>query len=155
MLLSSSNRKYQPYPLLSYFSVVVCLRCLLHHILSLIAYTFRENRDFVFIIIVQFMMSSNCRMRFGLQIVFVGLYITSSYHHHCANLSEYIELIKCLSDIFCRVCEWDWAYSFSYPLYNIWGCVFQFTHLPCDDWENIYFVLSSSSNCKYELLPIV
>ena len=41
------------------FSVAVCLRCLLHHILSLIAYTFRENRDFVFIIIVQFMMSSN------------------------------------------------------------------------------------------------
>ena len=30
----------------TYFSVVVCLRCLLHHILSLIAYTFRENRDF-------------------------------------------------------------------------------------------------------------
>ena len=28
-------------------------------------------------------------------------------HHHCANLSEDIELIKCLSDIFCRVCEWD------------------------------------------------
>ena len=29
------------------FFVVVCLRCLLHHILSLIAYTFRENREFV------------------------------------------------------------------------------------------------------------
>ena len=47
MLLSSSNRKYPPFPLLSYFSVVVCRRCLLHHILSLIAYTFRENREFV------------------------------------------------------------------------------------------------------------
>ena len=34
----------------------MCLRCLLHHILSLIAYTFRENREFVFIIIVLFMM---------------------------------------------------------------------------------------------------
>ena len=43
----------------TYFSVVVCLRCLLHHILSLIAYIFRENRDFVFITIVPFMMSSN------------------------------------------------------------------------------------------------
>ena len=51
MLLSSSKQKYQPYPL-SYFSVVVCLRCLLHHILSLIAYTFRENRDFVFILLL-------------------------------------------------------------------------------------------------------
>ena len=39
--------------------MVVCPRCLLHHILSLIAYTFRENRDFVFITIVQFMTSSN------------------------------------------------------------------------------------------------
>ena len=43
MLLSSSNRKYQPYPL-SYFSVFVCLRCLLQHILSLIANTFREKQ---------------------------------------------------------------------------------------------------------------
>ena len=82
----SSNRKYQPYPI-SYVSVFVCLRCLLHHILSLIAYTFRENRDFVFIIIVQFMMSANIRKRFGLQIVFVCSYITPSHYHHCANLS--------------------------------------------------------------------
>ena len=39
--------------------MAVCLRCLLHHILSLNAYIFRENRDFVFSTIVQFMMSSN------------------------------------------------------------------------------------------------
>ena len=92
-----------PFPLLSYFSVGVCLRCLLHHILSLIAYTFRENRVFVFIIIVQFMMTANSWIRFGLQIVFICLYITPS-HYYCANLSEDIEPIKCLSDIFCRVC---------------------------------------------------
>ena len=73
---------------------------MLHHILSLIAYRFRENRDFVFAIIVQFMTSANIRIRFGLQIVFVCLYITPSHYHHCANLSEGIELIKCLSDIF-------------------------------------------------------
>ena len=87
------------------FSVVGCLICLLHHILLLIAYTFRENMEFVFIIFVQFMMSANSRIRFGLNIVFVYLYITPSYFHHCANLSEDIEHIKCLSDIFCRVCE--------------------------------------------------
>ena len=87
------------------FSVAVCLRCLLHHILTLIAYTFPENRDFVFSIIVQFMRNANSRMRFGLQIVFIYLYITPSHYHDCANLSEDIELIKCLSDIFCRVCE--------------------------------------------------
>ena len=35
-----------------HISVVVCLRCLLHYVLSLIAYTLRETRDFVFIIIL-------------------------------------------------------------------------------------------------------
>ena len=85
MLLSSSNRKYPSFPLFSYFSVVVCQRCLLHHILSLIVYTFRQNREFVFVSIVQFMMSKNSRIRFGLQIVFVCLYITPSHYHHFAN----------------------------------------------------------------------
>ena len=137
MLLSSSNRKYPPFPFLSLFSVVVYLRCLLHHILSLIAYTFRENREFVFIIIVKFMMSANIRIRFGLQIVLVCLSNTSSHYHHCANLSEGIELIKCLSDIFCRVCKIKHILSVIH--YAICGVVwFQFTHFPCDDWENIY-----------------
>ena len=48
MLLSSSNQKYPHFPLLSYFSVVVCLRCLLHYILSLIAYTFRETGNLLY-----------------------------------------------------------------------------------------------------------
>ena len=97
--------KVSTFPIVIIFSVVVCLRCLLHHILSLIAYTFRENREFIFIIIVQFIMSANIRIRFGLQIVLVCLYSTPSHYHHCANLSEGIEFIKCLSDIFCWVCE--------------------------------------------------
>ena len=77
--------QYPPFSLLSYFSVVVCLRCLLHHIMSLIVYTFRENRDFVFISIVQSLMSANSCIRFGLQIVFVCLYIAPYHYHHCAN----------------------------------------------------------------------
>ena len=93
-------------------------------------YTLWENRDFVLINIVQLMMSSTSRMHFGLQIGFVCLYITSSHYHHCANLSEDIELIKCLQDILCRVCEWHKAYSLSYPLYNIWGCVFAIYPFP-------------------------
>ena len=40
--------------------------------------------------------------------------------------------------------------------FTIWGAVcFQFTHVPCDDWEDIYFLFFSSSNQKYELLSIV
>ena len=63
------------------------------------------KRDFVFIIIVQFIMSANTRIRFSLQIVFVCLHITPSHYYHCANLSDDIELIKCMLDICCRVCE--------------------------------------------------
>ena len=107
-----------------------CLRCLLHHILLLIAYKFRENREFVFIIIVQFMMSANSQIRFDLKIVLVYFHITPSHYHHCASLSEDIELIKCLSDIVCRVYEYDRAYSLSYPLQNTWGCVFPVDPFP-------------------------
>ena len=153
MLLSSSNRKYLPYPLLSYFSVVVCLRCLLHHILSLIAYTVRDNRGFVFIIIEQFMMSSSSRMRFGLRIVSACLYITSSHYHHCATLSEDIEMPVryILSSVWVRLSIFSQLSIIQY----MGPCVFMFINLPCDDWVNIYFVPLSSSNRKYDLLPIV
>ena len=75
------------------------------HSVTYCIYVTGKKREFVFIIIVQFMMSANIRIRFDLQIVLVGLYSSPSHYHHCANLSEGIELIKCLPDIFCRVCE--------------------------------------------------
>ena len=147
---------YPPFPLLLYFSVVVCLRCSLHHILSLIVYTFRENREFVYISIVQFMMSANNRKRFGLQIVFICLYITPSHYHHCANFIwrhwTYTMPVRYnLSSVWVR-----FTYSLSYPLYNMWDCVFSVYPFPLG-WlrEYIYVVLWSSSNRKYELLPIV
>ena len=132
MLLSSSNRKYPLFPLLSYFVVVVCLRCLLHDILLLIAYTFRENREFVFIIIVQFMMSANSQIRFDLKIVFVYLYIPPSHYHHCESLSEDTELIKCLSDIVCRVCKIRHILSVIHYKTREAVC-FLLTHFPCDN----------------------
>ena len=104
---------------------------------------------------VQIIMSTKSRISFGLQMVFVYLYITPSHYHHCANLSEDIELINCLSDIFCRVCEWDQVYSLGFPLCNLWDCVFSVYALPL--WwlrEYIYVALLSSSNRKYELLSI-
>ena len=119
MLLSSSNRKYQPFQLLSYFSVVVCLRCSLHHIMSRIAYTFLENWDFVLIIIVQFMMSANSRMRYGLQIVFFV-----RYYNHCANLSVDISLWNV-----CQIYILSSLYVFSLPNFHR------------DGWENILLCL--------------
>ena len=87
------------FPWLCVWDVCYIIFCYLLHIHS------GENRESVFIIIVQFMMSANSRTRFGLKIAFAYLYITPSHYHHCANLSEDSELIKCLSDICCRVCE--------------------------------------------------
>ena len=74
-------------PLLQYFSksTPVKMEFYINDILSLTVYTFRENREFVFISSVQFMMSANSRIRFGLQIVFACLYITPSHYHHCAK----------------------------------------------------------------------
>ena len=102
--------------------------CVLRHSHCTIEYTFRENEKWDFVlIIVQFMMSANSRIRYGLQIVFVCLYITPSHYHHCANLSVDIE-----------------QYMGLY-LFNSLAMV-----------ERIYcFVLLSSSNRKYELLSIV
>ena len=85
MLLSSSNRKYPPFPLFSYFSMVVLLRCLLHHILSLIVYTGKTGNFFSLVLCSLWWVQIVVYIRFGLQIVFVCLYITPSHYHHCAN----------------------------------------------------------------------
>ena len=96
--------------------------------------------ELVFIIIVQFMMSANIRIHFGLQIVLVCLYSTPSHYHHCAKLSEGIELIECLSDVFCQVCKIKHILSVIH--YTTCGAVcFQLTHSSCDDWENIYIYI--------------
>ena len=60
----------------------------------------------------------------------------------------------------CQIYFVEWVskikHIFSVIHYTIYGAVcFQFTHLPCDNGENIHFVLLSSSNRKYELLSIV
>ena len=128
MLLSSSNRKYQPYPL-SCFSVVVYLRCLLHHILSLFAYAFRENRDFVFIIIVQFMMDANSQIRFGSQIVFVKMpvrHILSSVWVILSIFSQlstiqYMEL--CVFSLLFSLVMIERIYTLSYHYYKIDVCI--------------------------------
>ena len=100
MLLSSSNRKYPPFPLLSYFF----RGCVPEIFVTSYSVTYciyvPGKPGICFHYYVQFMMSANIRIRFGLQIVLVCLYSTPSHYHHCANLSEGIELVKRLSDIF-------------------------------------------------------
>ena len=117
MLLSSSNRKYPHFPLFSYFSLVVCLRCLLHHILSLIVYTFRETGNL-----------------FSL----VCLYITPSHHHHSANFiwrhwTYKMPVRYNLSRVWVRLSIFSQLSIIQYV-----GLFFQFTHFLRDDWENIH-----------------
>ena len=55
-------------------------------------------------------------------------------------LSEDIELIKCLSDIICRVCKIKHIVSvIRYTLYV--AVCFQFTHFLCDDWGIYIYIL--------------
>ena len=131
MLLSSSNKEYTPFPLLSYFSVAVCMRFLFS--VTYCVYIPGKKQDFVFIVIVQLMMNANSRIRFGLQIVLVCLYITPCHYYHCANLPEDIELIKCLSDIYFVEFVSNIKHILSAIPCTICGAVYsQCTHFPCD-----------------------
>ena len=110
---------YHIFPWLCAWDVCYIIFCHLLHI--------RSGKTGNLFIIVQFMMSANIRIRFGLWIVLVYLYRTPSHYHHCGNLSEGIELIKCLSDIFCRMCKITHILSIIH--YTICGAVcFQFTN---------------------------
>ena len=140
--------EYPPFPLLSYFSVVVGLRWLYYHILSSITYISREHWDLVSIICVQSievrsMVFANDRIHYGLQVVFVCLQITQSLYHHYADSTEGFELIKCLPGICCRVCVQDWDYSRNYLSFNIWSCVSSAYPISCHDCQNVYLILLS------------
>ena len=133
--------------------MVVCLRCLLHHIMPFVVYTFRESREFVFISIVQFRMSANSRIRFGLQIVFGCLYITPSHYHHCANFIWRHWIYKMpvrynLSSVWERLS----IFSQLSIIQNMWGCVFSVYPLfMVRSWNNgmrcmFFYILKYASN---------
>ena len=117
-------------------------------------HAFRENRESVFIIIVRFMMSANSRIHFGLNIVFVYLYITPSHYHHCASIFENIELIK-MPVRYIFSCVWVRKNTFSQlPIIQcVVLCVFSLPiSLVMTDRIYILVLLSSS---KEWVLPIV
>ena len=150
-LTTSKSVKYKSYDFHNTMQIIT--RCLLHHILSLIAYTFPVNRDFVFIIIVQFVMSAHIRMRLGLLIV--------SVLHYTISLSSLCKLIWG---------HWTYIVSVRYFLSSMWVrlsifsqlsiiksmglCVFSLS-ISLGEMERIHFVLLLSSNRKYELISIV
>ena len=122
------------------FSVVVCLRCLLRHILSLIAYTFRENRDFVFIIIAQFMIGANSRIRLACR----SYSFVCTLHHLIIIIVQTYLVTSNLWNA-CQINFVGWVSKIKHILsvihYKRGGlCVFSHP-FSCDDWENIYTCL--------------
>ena len=94
--------------------MVVCLRCLLHHILSLIVYTFRENREFVFIVL--------CSL-WWVQI-FGYVLACRSYSFVCTLHHLIIIIVQTLSQL--SIIQYVGLCDFSLPIF------------PCDDWQNVY-----------------
>ena len=131
------------FPWLCDWDVCYMIFCHLLHIHS------AKNRGFVFITIVQFMMSSNIIRLFVHNTISLSSLCKLIWRHWtCVNLNAcQIDFVESVSEI---------KHILSVIYYTIYGAVcFQFANLPYDDWDDIYFVLLSSSNRKYELLPIV
>ena len=63
--------------------MVVCLRC--HHILSLIVYTFRENREFVILVLCSLWWVQIVGYVLAWRSYSFVCTFTPSHYHHCAN----------------------------------------------------------------------
>ena len=81
------------------FSVVVCLRCLYHHRVP-VSYISREIWILFLVLLCCLMICANNRAHYGPMFVFVCFHITLPHYHHYADVSESIELLKCLSGTF-------------------------------------------------------
>ena len=71
-------------------------------------------------------------------VVFVCLHITLPHYHHYADLSESIELLKCLSGTFCIECVSKIKSNISIIFHAIYGAVrIRFTNFSSDDYDYI------------------
>ena len=76
--------------------------------------------------------------------------------HRFMSRYKGIELIKCLSGIYCIVCFSKIETILAIIFHSMYGAVcLQLTQFACHDCENVNFILLSSSNRKYESLTIV
>ena len=89
-----------------HISMVVCPGLLYHHMLS-ISYISRGSWCCASLSLCSYVICANNRVLYGPMVLFVSFYITLPHYRHYADVSESIELLKCLSGTFCRVCVWD------------------------------------------------
>ena len=81
--------------------------------------------------------SSNNAVHYGPMVVYGYLHITLRHYQHYADLSKSIELLKCLSDIFCLKCVSKIRSVLPIIFHAIYGAVcIQLTYLSYDDCEN-------------------
>ena len=90
------------FPIVSYLSMVVCLRWLYHHVLS-VSYISQESWVLFLLLLCSLIMCANKRVHYGPMVVFSCLLSTLPHYHHCADcadVSEGNELPKCLPGTF-------------------------------------------------------
>ena len=116
--------------------MVVCLRWLYHHMLSVLHMNIsRESWVLRLQLLCSLIMCANNQVHYGLMVLYGYLHITLPHYH--ADLSESIELLKYLSDIFCLKCVSMIRSVLSIIVHAIYGAVcIQLTHFPYDDCEN-------------------
>ena len=89
-----------------HISVVLHQKWLYHHMLS-ISYINRKTEFSYILSIISHIIWANNQTHHGPMIVFVCLCFTLLHYHHHSDVSEGIELLKCLLGVFSRVCVKD------------------------------------------------
>ena len=155
VILRPSNRKYQAFLRLSYFPwlcawggcTIIC--CRFHICISL------KSWSFCLLFLWSLMMCTNNKVHYDFMVIFVCLHITLSYYHY-EDLYENIKVLKCLSGTICLEYVSKIKPILLVIFYVIYGaaCI-QLTHFSYDDCVNMYFILLSSSNRKYDPFAIV
>ena len=81
-------------------------------------------------------MCANDRLYYGLMVVYGHLHITLPHYDQYADIFEGVELLKCLSDIFCLECVTKIRSVLSSIFHEIYGAVCIQLTLFYDDCEN-------------------
>ena len=89
------------------------------------------------------MMDANNRVHLDQPIVFVCLHIKPPHHHHYEDLTESIELLKCLSGTFCLECLSKIMSVFSIIIHAIYGAArigfTHFSYIDCEEMWTLYY----------------
>ena len=105
-----------------------------HHRMLAVSYISQESWGFCLLLLCSFMMCASNQIHYDLMVVFVCL--PKALPHY--DISEGIELLKCLSGAFCLECMSKMKSVLSVIFHAIYGAVrIQLTRFSYDDCENM------------------